>query len=112
MLSERHGRALLRLETEADQLRVAKRVAADKLSVKETERLVDQILRDKQERVGSQGSRKLIIKDLRLFTNSIRQLIGTLKESGLNVSLEEEEDEKEYQIIVTVEKPVGGENNG
>lgn len=112
MLSERHGRALLRLETEADQLRVAKRVAADKLSVKETELLVDQILRDKQERVGSQGSRKLIIKDLRLFTNSIRQLIGTLKESGLNVSLEEEEDEKEYQIIVTVEKPVGGENNG
>lgn len=112
MLSERHGRALLRLKKEKDQLRIAKVAAAEQLSVKETERLVEELLKPANPAVESKGSRKLIIKDIRLFTNSIRELIDTLKSSGLKVDLKEEEDDRAYQILVTVEKPVDGDYNG
>lgn len=113
MLSERHGRALLRLRTEAEQLEVAEKIAAEGLSVKDTERLIARLLdRGGERKSVRKGRRKLIIKDIRLFTNSVRQLVDTLKSSGLIVDLAEEEDAEQYRILVTVEKPVDGDYNG
>ncbi len=112
MLSERHGRALLRLRTEAEQLEVAEKIAAEGLSVKDTERLIARLLDRGERKSVRKGRRKLIIKDIRLFTNSVRQLVDTLKSSGLIVDLAEEEDAEQYRILVTVEKPVDGDYNG
>ena len=116
MLSERHSRALLRLEGEEQQLRVLEQVVKNNLNVKQTEELVNTYLAttDKTQAPASerQARRKLIIKDLRLFTNSLRDLTTTLKSSGLEVSLKEREDDEVYEVKVIVKKPQGGEGNG
>ncbi|NLJ81088.1 MAG: ParB/RepB/Spo0J family partition protein [Firmicutes bacterium] len=113
MLSERHGRCLLKIEEEQSQLRVLKTVIEEGLNVRQTEKLVNSIERKKRPKPKKEkpavGVRKLVLKDLRLFTNSIRQLTETLKASGLKVALEEKEDEETFQIVVVVKKPQRGE---
>ena len=115
MLSERHSRALLRLDSVEDQLKVLEVVVKEQLSVKQTEDLVKSFInRDKQKEKEkrSNGSRKLVIKDLRLFTNSVRKLTETLQSSGLVVNVDEREDDDAYELVVRVEKPRGGELSG
>lgn len=115
MLSERHCRALLRLEDMEQQLGVLETIIAEGLNVKQTEDLVTSVL-DKGSPPRDEGKpkkkRKLIIKDLRLFTNSVRQLTNTLKSSGLAVQVDERESEDMYELVVTVKKPNGGGTNG
>lgn len=116
MLSERHGRALLKLEQEDLQLKALEQVVGEGLSVKQTEELIQLLLKGepkgKKQKDKIQGKRKLVLKDLRLFTNSVRQLTDTLQSSGLVVDLNEREDDDFYEIVVRVKKPQGGEANG
>ena len=116
MLSERHGRALLRLQNEEDQLQILEQVIKGSLNVKQTEDLVNAYLpeqgKSKEEPAKSKGRRKLILKDLRLFSNSLRELTTTLESSGLDVEVQEREDDEVYEINVIVKKPQGGKGNG
>jgi len=118
MLSERHSRALLRLERPEQQFEVAERIIQEGLSVKQTEELVKALLasgqagRRKKKKDKGSGKQKLVIKDLRIFSNSVRQLTRTLESSGLAVSLDEQEDEDVYQVVITVRKGQGSEVNG
>lgn len=118
MLSERHSRALLRLESPEQQFEVAERIIQEGLSVKQTEELVEALLasgqagRRKKKKDKGSGKQKLVIKDLRIFSNSVRQLTRTLESSGLAVSLDEQEDEDVYQVVITVRKGQGSEVNG
>lgn len=115
MLSERHARALLRLPSTELQLEVVNQIVKDSLTVKQTEELVASLLAhpaEERKRPRKPKRPKLILKDLRVFSNSLRELTETLKSSGLGVEIEEEEDEELYQVIVTVRKRHGGENIG
>lgn len=118
MLSERHSRALLRLESPEQQFEVVERIIQEGLSVKQTEELVEALLasgqagRRKKKKDKGSGKQKLVIKDLRIFSNSVRQLTRTLESSGLAVSLDEQEDEDVYQVVITVRKGQGSEVNG
>lgn len=120
MLSERHSRALLRLEKLEDQLKVINKIIQFDLSVTETEELVTSLIdpsrskrkQIKQTKEKDHQQRKLIIKDLRLFTNSVRELTDTLQSSGLAVKMDERESDQVYELIVTVQKPHGGDING
>ncbi len=87
------------------------------MNVKQTEQLIAEYLAPQQDndkgKEKPRQKRKLIIKDLRLFTNSIKELTATLKAGGLKVDMDEKEDDDVFQIIVTVKKPQGGgKNNG
>jgi ParB family chromosome partitioning protein len=117
MLSERHSRALLRLQNKDQQLKVLQRIIEDDLSVKQTEELVTSLIDPRTSKKADKTSkpekkRKLIIKDLRLFTNSVKQLTNTLQSSGLVVDIDEKDDDEFYEIVVRVKKPHGGEANG
>ncbi|HPT83079.1 MAG TPA: nucleoid occlusion protein [Limnochordia bacterium] len=118
MLSERHGRALLRLETTEQQFEVLQRIIDEGLSVKQTEELVDSLLARGPRRARKKkqdppaGRQKLVIKDLRIFSNSVHQLAKTLQSSGLEVAVDEQEDDAVYQVVITVQKGQGSEVNG
>ncbi|MCK9524340.1 MAG: ParB/RepB/Spo0J family partition protein [Limnochordia bacterium] len=116
MLSERHSRALLRLASAEQQMKVLQTIVRDDLSVKQTEELVTSLIHPGRPKVKGDKpvpKRKLIIKDLRLFTNSVKQLTDTLESSGLVVKVDEREDEEVYELVVTVKKkPIGGGTNG
>lgn len=116
MLSERHARALLKLASSEEQMFVVEEVVKEGLNVKQTEELVKSILEDREKPKTKQKQErakpKLIIKDLRIFSNSIRQLTDTLESSGLEVHVDEQEDDDVYELVVIVQKRNGGETIG
>jgi len=58
------------------------------------------------------GKQKLVIKDLRIFSNSVHRLARTLQASGLVVQVDEEEDDEVYQVVIRVQKGRGSEGHG
>lgn len=103
-LSERHARALLKLEHEALQLEVLDKVVKDGLTVKKTEDLVEQKMkREGNEKKGKpQFKFKYCVKDLRIFTNTIKQAVDVISRSGIAADyyIEENADGCEIKIKI------------
>lgn len=104
-LSERHARALIRLPDEKRD-EILNKIIAEQLSCEDTERLVDQALFPQKEekercRIGNIG-------DIRLFSNSLSRIIGTIRKSGVDARSRKNETDEfiEYTIII----PKGGRN--
>lgn len=96
IISERHARALLRLESPGEQLAMIERIAKEELSVKKVEQLI--AAREGKER--SKGQRWIgVMKDVRPFMNSLRKLTGQLERAGLAVTIEEESKGRDEVVI-------------
>jgi len=106
-LSERHARALLKLHDEQLQLKVLKIVCERGLNVKRTEELIERAI-DKYTRVKNEndGDRKMTrsIKDIRIFVNTIRQAIETMKKSGVNAKAAQLDRGEYVEFIVRIPK--------
>ena len=109
MISERHARALLKLDDKNRQLEVIQQIIKSKLTVRQTEDLISKILNKPKK---PKRKKKIILKDIRLFTNSVKELAGTLTASGLSVDYQEEDDEQFYKVTVLIRKPERGGNDG
>jgi len=101
-LSERHARALLRLRHEKLQLEVAERVHEKNMTVKETERLVDCVIAT----VNQPPKPKLLrlLKDYRLFVNSVKWGAEQLRDSGLVVEMIQTDLEDGVDMLVKVRR--------
>ncbi|MCD8198665.1 MAG: ParB/RepB/Spo0J family partition protein [Phascolarctobacterium sp.] len=107
-LSERHARALLQLESEEKQLEVLNVVLDNGYSVRQTENYIGKLLeggkRDK-------GRRVVIVNDVRVYLNSIKQIMAAIKDVGIPVSMEQKVDDDDVVItmrIKNMKKPRGG----
>lgn len=105
-LTERHARALLKIEQESEQLSVLTAVIAQNLTVKETEALIEQIERDRSaEQLKPKRKPMLrIIKDVRIFINTMNELVTQMKKTGLPVQIKQEQDEDAITITMVVPK--------
>ena len=101
-LSERHARALLRLEDESERLAALKHIAAAGLNVAQTERYIDQRLQALAAEP-PRGRRTYIIKDVRLFLNSVDRGLRFMREAGINAQSGREETDE--QILLTIRIP-------
>jgi len=97
-LSERHARALLRLSGEERQLAAARQAAADRLSVRQLETLVERMLTEPL----SVPAVKSLCRDHRLFVNAINSTVRTLQKSNAAVTSRVVEREREVDVIVTI----------
>lgn len=95
-LSERHGRALLKLDNAAEQLAVIKEINKKELNVRDSEKLI----KKKKQPAKKKKNIKHISDDLRLFANSLEKRISEIKDSGIKVDFErsDEQDSIEYYI--------------
>jgi len=105
-LSERHARAILKIKDEAAQLAVLKKAADKALSVKDTERLVEKTL-DKMydDKLPGAVPRPMIIRqvrDYRLFMNTVNSAIEALRESGMQVDVDQDDLENGVDIHIRV----------
>lgn len=99
--TERHARALLRLETEEQQLESARRVVDLGLTVAQTEALVDSLLAGR-----SAPPRKkptYIIKDVRLFLNTISRSLDLMRSAGVDAQCSRQDTEE--LITLTIQIP-------
>ena len=105
-LTERHARALLKLKDEKTQLALVDKIAKKSLSVMETEKLVDKTLNRlyDEKADGARPRPKIlrIVKDYRLFMNTINAAVNTLRETGMTVAVEQEDREDGVDIHIHV----------
>ena len=105
-MTERHARALLKLKDEKTQLALVDKIAKKSLSVKETEKLVDKTLNRlyDEKADGARPRPKIlrIVKDYRLFMNTINAAVNTLRETGMTVAVEQEDREDGVDIHIHV----------
>ena len=106
-LSERHARALLRLPDEKTRLKVLGMIIRRGLNVVKSEELVEEVLGKFGEERREQGKSGIrIFKDVRIFSNTIRQAVDMMKRSGIEAETEKKEDE--YFIEYTIKIPKSG----
>lgn len=98
-LSERHARALLRLNDESEQLRLIDESRALGLSVKQLESRIDKIL-NRPAAPGRQISR--IIRDNRIVINAVLDTVKELRRIGVRADSRVEERADGVDVIVTI----------
>ena len=106
-LSERHARALLRLKTEEEQLKALEKITTKNLNVQQTDELIDSML--EPEETALQSIKRPILKttslkDMRLFTNTMRHAVELMRRHGIEAKSIETEYEEYIEYVITVPK--------
>lgn len=101
-LSERHARALLKLPDEAAQIKILQEIANLGYTVKQTENRVDEYV--KKLHPQPRERKKVIIHDIRIFLNQIRQAVSILERGGLGPQMKEVDCGGHLEIHILVPK--------
>ncbi len=107
-LSERHARALLRLEDDAQRMEVLQTVIARGYNVRQTEEYIAKLLAEKQQ---EKKKRLVIVNDVRIYLNSIKQVVNSIKSVGIPVNMEQIVEGDEVIVSLRIKnqkKPKGG----
>ncbi|MBS4030427.1 MAG: nucleoid occlusion protein [Clostridiales bacterium] len=102
-LTERHARALLRLPDEEIQMKVVNEIFNLGYTVKQTEKRVDEIINNQAETVVKER-KKVIIRDIRIFLNTIRQAVSILETGGLGPKMTEKDHGDFLEITIRLPK--------
>ena len=108
-LSERHARALLRICDEKTQEKILKIIIDKSYNVKRSEELIDAAINkisDVEYLPKSSNSGKItrIVKDLRLFVNTIKQSVEIMRNSGINAKATQIDRGDYIEFIIRVPK--------
>ena len=107
-LTERHARALLRLAGEERQSAL-RHVIENHLNVAETETYVDGVLNPPTEKPPREVEipkirQKWIVRDVRLFVNSIHHAVDVMRQAGIDAVTSRTDTEEEMTILIRIPK--------
>ena len=99
--TERHARALLRLESPEQQAAAARAVVGGGLTVAKTEEYVEQLLHP-----APPARRKptIVLKDVRLFLNTVSRGLSLMKQAGVKANCLRQETADTIQLTITIPK--------
>ena len=100
-LTERHARVLLKLENEETQKAVLQKVLKGNLNVRQTEALVEKTLKENG-KLDKKKPRIVIVNDVRIYLNSIREIMETVKTSGIPASIEQDMDGDDVVLTLRI----------
>lgn len=104
-LTERHARALLRLPNERLVNEAIQYIVAERLNVGESESYIGSLLTAVPEKPPSKPATRLfVVKDLRIFMNTITKAVSTMRLAGIEVDTSKEEDEEYIHYLVKIPK--------
>ncbi len=106
-LSERHARALLRLDNEEDRLKVLSAVIKKGLNVSGAEKYIDEYIAEKENLPQSEkncGRQTIVMRDVRLFLNTVSRGAEMMKRSGVAVLMQRSDTETDIVLIVKIPK--------
>lgn len=103
-LSERHARALLRIDDEEIRKELLSKIVAENLSAKDTEDLVVKLLCRATVTESPTQDRKFIVRDVRIFVNTINKAVDTMRLSGINAIAKKSETEEYIEYTVKIPK--------
>ena len=100
-LTERHARALLPLLPDVRRIEKAlDRIGRHNLNVRQTEELVAGMVGPPRQK----GRRVLLLRDLRIFFNTVDKAVRTMREAGVGVDAAREEQEDCYRYVIIIPK--------
>ena len=103
-LTERHARALLRLEAEDERLTALNHIVKRQLNVAQTEQYIENRLAALQS-TPPQRRRTFILKDVRLFLNSVDRGLRMVRDAGIHADYDRQDTERD--ILLTIRIPKG-----
>ena len=105
-LTERHARAVLRLP-ESRRTAALEKIARDKLSVREADRLVDAMLAAPKDTPGPCRSTVPMVGDVRLFVNTLQHAVDLMTQRGIPAvtSCEQADGFLEYTVRIPTATP-------
>lgn len=101
-ITERHGRTLLKLDEELQKIYLQKIIDED-LNVKDLEALINELTEVKEPKKKRKKA-QIISKDIRIATNTIKESLKMIKNTGIVVESEEEELDDYYQVTIRIKK--------
>ena len=105
-VTERHARALLKLEDTQCQIDMIKQISEDGMSVKDTERRVEHILDSRYEqKIPGAKPRPAVmrmVKDYRIFMNTINSAVNTLRDTGLIITVAQDDRDDGVDIRISI----------
>lgn len=101
-LTERHARAISRLPCEK-QDKALDYIIRNNLNVSQTDKYINSLLSPKEKH---RQTKKINIKDIRIFTNTITKAVKIMQSAGIEAGFQQDEDEKQIRYLVTVPKSV------
>lgn len=109
-LTERHARALLKIDSDDIRKRVLERVIANNLNVKQTEKLIEDILCKHQEEL--RKAHKLRYINYKIYINSIKKTFEQIKDAEANAKYYQQDLGDMLEIKILIPKNAGSEKNG
>lgn len=101
-LSERHARALLRIDDIELRRKILQTVISKGLNVAHTEELIAESLKPREP--VRKGRRTFVAKDIRLFINTIDHAVDAMKTAGIQAQTEKKETEEYIECVVRIPK--------
>ncbi len=102
-LSERHARSLLRLDDESIRREALSKVISDNLNVKQTETLVS-ILLNNAPKQHKRSNSKAVIKDFRIFENTIYKAVDAMRLAGINAQTNQADNDNFIEYTIRIPK--------
>jgi len=104
--TERHARALLRLERPEDQRAAAQYIVEHALTVARSEQYIEQLLNPPP--AGPKKKPVFILKDVRLFLNSVTKGLVLMKSAGVDADCDRQDTEDSILLTIKIPKQVRG----
>ncbi len=103
--TERHARALLRLDTPEQQLDGARQVVEQGLTVAQTETMVDGLLSGRPAPPRKRPT--FIVKDVRLFLNTLTRSLDLMRSAGVDAQCSRQDSEEEITLTIRIPRRAG-----
>lgn len=100
-LTERHARAMLKIADSNCQLAVIDYVVKNGLNVDQTEKYIHSVLINGNK---SKNKKLFIVKDMRLFINSLNKAVNTMRGAGISVDSQKSETDNYLEYVIRIPK--------
>lgn len=106
-LTERHARALLRLQDPEVQRRAAGDMVRRGMNVAQAEAYVEKLLQSDQV-TPPRGRSTYIVKDVRLFLNSVDRGLHLMRQAGVDAGWNRQDTDREILLTIRIPKRASG----
>lgn len=116
-LTERHGRALLRLPNPVAQRAALEYIVDNGLTVAATDAYIDALLSapeeaEQKDEEKPEKRRTFVLKDVRVFINTLSRSIDLMKQGGIDAGIQREETDDSLILTISIPKARQPSQNG
>ena len=102
-LTERHGRALLRLPDDELRRKALDHIIERRMTVPAADSYIDALL-ERFNKPTAQSRTRLVLKDVRIFLNTLQKSVDIMRQGGVDVGLRREQNDREMVVTIRIKR--------